>query len=546
MCARLFCLILLFTSSGFLLSQSSGTISIPAGMPGDEIFAQPATLDLIPKEPGAHPGSIWIRSTDEGLHIWGKVQVGDDDLHWANEKSDMLASDHLEIWLSASPTVEMPQIGYGNQFGENQLASAADCDSLENNGGPGGPRQPKVKDCERWYNNQLQYRKLFERLFTRHWIAAGEGDFSPAHHSFEEFASSAWAGLNAAFFSEELPGPLEPHGSGAIAAEFNTESTKQAALPNAGSANQKRNLITGYHFHFFIPWSSFPPAQQLDLRDLWLMVDVFAAAPQGAKTGALATTSAARVWGKPSTFNHLVLESPRAHQITPCRAAATEKDMYGRPHPAWYFPLPGQAPLDLTTVYDIENPAGGYMYDPGGVSPIFRSRDHFTKTLPDGASVCGPQLAYRKGDLSQLSGFQVAKPYFDAKTLGDGWTLVRTGPDMSTLSPFGSGQCGACPVVDFHVYSVSPRGEIAVALDINGTFSGFGDAAGNGDFAIAPDWSRITFYQEFVTYIDNGKGGEKDSWTATSYCLKGHEYLKCGEEKNVKPPNPPNFKLEEQ
>ena len=73
-------------------------------------------------------------------------------------------------------------------------------------------------------------------------------------------------------------------------------------------------------------------------------------------------------------------------------------DIYGASHSIWYFPLAAKGPLELKTVYDIENQAGGYMYEPGGVSPVFPEHEQFWKTLPNGASVCGPQLGRTTSD----------------------------------------------------------------------------------------------------------------------------------------------------
>jgi hypothetical protein len=527
------------------ISQTDGSITVQAGMPNGDIQSLPATMELIPKSPEAHPGKIWIRSSDEGLHIWGKIQTNDNDLHWPTQRSEMLSSDHVEIWLSTTSDVEMPPVGYGNQFGENDLKSPADCRPLENMGGPGGPRNPHIKDCERWYNEQLEYRKSLERLFTRQWLAAGDEPSRPMPSKalFEDFATTAWASLNASLFEDDLPKPLEPRANGGVVSEFNTEYGKPITEQTAGGESYQRNVVTGYRFHFFIPWSAFPPAQQLNLRDLWLMVDVFGTAPEGKKMGALSTTSAVRVWGKPSSFNHLVLDAPRDYEISPCHAAGTEEDMYGDPHRAWYFPLAGKGPLYLRTVYDLENPAAGYMYDPTDVSPIFKATDHFWKVQPDGAAVCGPQLEYRKGEVAKTSQFYVSKEYFATRPLADGWTLVRSGPDMSTQSAFGSGACGACPVVDFHIYSISPAGEIASALDITDEFTGDDQKPADGDLAIAPDWTRVTYYEDVVTYLNDGKGGEKDDWTATSYCLEGHGYRQCSKVKNASPPNPRNFQF---
>jgi hypothetical protein len=468
-----------------------------------------------------------------------------DLLDWPEEKSEILSKDHVEIWLSAATDVKMPPIGYGNQFGEIGLESVADCAPLESGGGPGDPRSPDAEGCEHWYNRQVEYRKLFRRLFTRQWLAASTDGFGQTKSYFEDYATEAYRGMSAAFFDQELPKALEPKNSDGIVSEFSTEFGKRQMRANANGITENAGIATGYSFHFFIPWNAFPAAQQLELRDLWLMVDVFGSAPEGKKMGALSTTSAQRVWGKPASFNHLLLDAARIHEITPCAAAGTETDMYDTPHPIWYFPMAGKNPLDLSTVYDIENPAGGYMYDPSGVSPIFPANEHFWKILTDGAAVCGPELSYHKGATTQRSTNMVNKKYFATKTLPDGWTLVRTGPDMSTQSPFGSGACGACPVVDFHLYAISPMGEITPSLDINKEFSGMEGSAADGDFEIAPDWKRVTYYEDFTTFIDEERGGQKDSWTATSYCLEGHKYLPCGQQKDVKPPDPRNFQLED-
>ena len=504
----------------------------------EQMATTPPDLLLRPQSLDAHPGKVWVRTNEDGLTIEGEVQVKDNDLHWPQEKSEMLASDHVEIWLSATKDVPMPPVGYGNQFGENDLKSAADCVQLESEDGPGSPRSPKVKDCERWYAAQVQYRKQFARLFTRQWLAAGNVGSQASF--FEDFASSAWDDLNASFYKQELPDPLRPKGDERIHSEFSSESAKQITLHNAAGTPYTEGIVTGYTFTFFIPYSAFPPTRQLALRDLWVMVDVFGAAPEGKKMGALSTTSPARVWGQPASFNHLALDAPRVHSLTPCAASPAE-DMYGT-EPAWYFPLAGKGPLYLSTVYDIENPAAGYMYDPAGVSPIFPTHELFWKTQPDGAFVCGPQLGYRKGVVTKNSKFFVEKKHFDTKTLPDGWTLVRTGPDMSTQSPFGSGACGSCPVVDiFIIYSLSPAGEVALALNINDEYTGMDNSPSAGDLALTQDWSRVTYYKETVTYIDDGRGGEKDLWTAVSYCLQGHTYKPCGTQNSVQPPTPANY-----
>jgi hypothetical protein len=89
-----------------------------------DIYATPPTLPLIGKSPEAHRGNVWLRSTDEGLHIWGKVERGEQEIQWPRLRSEMLSADHIEVWLAASPDPTMPAVGWGNQFGMSELTSA--------------------------------------------------------------------------------------------------------------------------------------------------------------------------------------------------------------------------------------------------------------------------------------------------------------------------------------------------------------------------------------------------------------------------------------
>jgi len=59
-------------------AQNDSVISVPSISPEDlprashSIYASPPSLPLIPHSPQARPGSIWVRSTDDGLHMYGK------------------------------------------------------------------------------------------------------------------------------------------------------------------------------------------------------------------------------------------------------------------------------------------------------------------------------------------------------------------------------------------------------------------------------------------------------------------------------------------
>jgi hypothetical protein len=145
-------------------AQSGSVISVPSislkdiPQASQNIYTTPPSLTLIAHSPQAHNGNIWLRSADDGLHIWGKVEADEQGFHWPQQKSEMLASDHIEVWLATSPEVPMPEIGWGDQFGTAELGSLKDCASKvdPHTGGPGSG----VENCERWYDNQVQYRQL--------------------------------------------------------------------------------------------------------------------------------------------------------------------------------------------------------------------------------------------------------------------------------------------------------------------------------------------------------------------------------------------------
>ncbi len=516
--AVLLLLAVLTIASALQAQTAPSVVTVPAATAQEvapnaqAIYSTPPTLALTAKGPNAHPGSVWLRSTDDGLHVWVKVQTGDQAVQWPKQKSEMLASDHVEVWLAAAPDVPMPAIGWGNQFGMNLLNSAAECATkggLDENHTPEGTAQ-----CKQWYEEQAHYRAQLKRLFARQWMIAG-GDFDPASHHYEEFATAAYTSLSAGVFKESLPTLLKPKADDGLVVVLAAE-TRPA----------------GYSVHLFIPYTAFPPTQQLKLQDLYFMVDVFGPAPAGHKNGDFSTTSAVRAWGKPGTFNHIQLAAPRTFSITSCAYKLEQSDLYDIKYAAWFYPSAPGRDSGLRSTFALINPEQGYLYGPGGISPEAVEAKYFWKQLASGATICGPSLAWRNGTVIKRSDFVIHEKYLDTRKLSDGWTLLRTGPDVATLSPFGAGQCGACPVMSFNVYAISPQGEIASALDLDETYSGFGDQPQAGDLAIAPDWSKITLFRQSM----------EEKWSSVTYCLDGHAYKQCAESKEAKPPDPPNFK----
>ena len=517
------------TSDAVIVSNATLQETIP-GSPN--VYATPPTFTVTAHSPQSHPGRIWLRSTDDGLHIWGKVQVEEQGFHWPEQKSEMLSSDHIELWLATSPDVPMPAVGWGNQFGAEELASAKDCTGQKDT--PVDDASA-VKTCERWYSQQLQYRQYLQRLFVRQWLIAG-GQFKT--HSFEEFATAAYAGLSANLFRDDLPVLLQPKPDDGLVVEVGREDRQETRHNAAGYSYQTGQQI-GYNFHIFIPYTSFPPAWQLKLTDLYLMVDVFSSAPDGHKMGDYSTTAPSRQWGKPSTFNHVRLASPRRFSITPCDDKPEQSDLYDKRYESWFFPTPPGKSSDLRSSFSLINPAGGYMYAPAGVSPEVTQRTYFWKELANGAKVCGPDLAWRRGDTIKRTKFSIEEKYFETKPLPDGWSLLCSGPFTTTHSAFGSGACGSCEILGFNLFAISPQGDITSALNIDQDLSGMDGSPQAADLAVAPDWKRITLYRD---YEDKEETDSKSNWTSTTYCLEGHVYHQCGASKQARPPEPANFK----
>jgi hypothetical protein len=538
------CLLLtiLMSSASGTYAQTDSAVSVASISREDlarmreSIYATPQSLTLLPSSPQAHKGAIWLRSADDGLHVWGKIEADEQGFHWPQEKSEMLSSDHIEVWLATSPQVSMPQIGWGNQFGASELGSLKDC---ANQVDPhNGDVASGAKDCERWYTEQLQYRQYLQHLFVRQWLIAGSG-YSGFARLFEDFASTAYAGLNANFFPQELPKTLEPKSDDGVAAEVGADVRPETGR-TAGGAAYTRYHQAGYHFHVLIPYSTFPPAQQLKLADLYLMVDVFSSASAGHKMGDLSSTAPKREWGQPGTFNHLRLAAPRTFSVSPCEHELEQNDMYGQTHPSWFFPIQSVKDSYLRSTFALINPAGGYMYAPAGVSPEVQGSNYFWKQLTNGATACGPDLTWRDGSTIKRSEFALDGERFETKTLPDGWTLVLSGPTASTLSSFGSGECGSCPVMDFNIFAISPQGEISKALGIHENLGGYGEGqTREADLTIAPGWKQIILYLDIV---DSQQADNTSPWSSTTYCLEGHVYKQCAESKQVQPPDPPHFK----
>src|SRR5208283_5353846 len=63
------------------VAQDEGVISVPGislmevPQASQNIYTTQTALTLNPHSPHTHKGSIWLRSSDDGLHIWAKSKA---------------------------------------------------------------------------------------------------------------------------------------------------------------------------------------------------------------------------------------------------------------------------------------------------------------------------------------------------------------------------------------------------------------------------------------------------------------------------------------
>jgi hypothetical protein len=482
--------------------------------PNDTLFGTAPDITLVPRDEGARHGHLWIRTWPDGLYIAGKVDGGPPDFAYARDQ--ILSNDHIEVWLAGAPDVDLPEIGWGNQFEDVTLdrgaESCADWVKSDQSANSRADFDP-LRACQKWAASQVRYRPYFKRLFARQLLMTP--DFT-----VEAFATPAFEEIERWFGG--IPDVMKPQGN-----------------PNMLRADTRAHPEpTGYSFQVFIPRGAFPPLPALNATKLYLLVDVFNAAPAGKKMGAESTSSPARVWGKPDTFNVLRLDPPISFSVTPCNLPLTGTDKRRKEHPPWLIPDSDPRQLGVSDTFIVVNDAAGYRYEPEGLSPTMSVTHHFWKNVGNEEWVCGPEMTYTKGGRSYGASSTIGEEGFDAKRLADGTLLVKDGP-RAVYSEFGSGECGACPTSDLRIFDVGKDLIPYEALALGNLVGGAGRPIESQDFTVSPDWGRITEYD---------LAGNVETWSSTTWCLEkihglknggDYAYRPCDHKENVKPPDPP-------
>jgi TonB family protein len=474
----------------------------------DQFTNVPPDITLVPRGAGARHGQLWIRTVSSypnvGLCIAGKVDGGQPFFPHARDL--ILSKNHIEIWLAGSRDVDLPEMGWNAQSEQVKLPKGAEsCADWANNAV--GEAGDLVKGCQEWAASQVRYRQYFQRLFVRQWLLAPDDQI-------ESFATPAFAHIAGSYTRDQLDQFMKPQGNLHVSI-FHEPS--------------------GYSFVVFIPFEAFPPLPKLDISDLYLLVDVFNAAPAGKKEGVYSTSSPARVWGKAGTFNALRLDPALSFLLTPCKFPLSETT---QERFTWVLPKLDKGPY-LSKTFIIENKRGcAGSWETGVLSPSVTLSPYFWMDARReiGVWVCGPNLTIAKEGKSEAYLDEVSDEGMEYKQMPDGHLLIKFGPSVGGLGG-GCGAGQAVPVTDLRIYDLSKDLQLNGALALGDTIDG--DTYQAEEFTLSPDWSQVTEY-DLLGSTNQAAG----TWESNTWCLKangengqgGYVYKNCGSKENVQPP----------
>jgi hypothetical protein len=268
------------------------------------------------------------------------------------------------------------------------------------------------------------------------------------------------------------------------------------------------------YFETLIPWAAFPPANTLSLDRIYIAIDL----AQGGEISA--TTSPRTSLGELPTLAELSLARPHVSELSACayRLGAETGQ-------SWYLP---NNSAEVLSSFRLENQRHGYRYDPEGLSPIPVWTSYFKKPISETEFICGPELRYAAAGKLFRSVSSIQEDELSLRAVGPGAHLMKVGPVLGTLSPFGSGQCGSCPTASLSMFFLDPSRGIAEAFD---EWVMRGSEETDGDIELSPDWKTITVYR--------AKGlGAQVIWTFERFCLVGAKYQQCGSGPSGPPPTP--------
>lgn len=480
---------------------------VPAGFAFDgavsEWGGEAPTLPLLAKAPGARDGHVWVGQEASGLVVAGTVDGAPP--RFARTPAEMANADHLELWVALVHPVPMPPVGWGNQFGPQTLASAADCDSQD-----AFANDPAAaSECKSWFATQTRWRSKLIRQFARQWQLA------------PDTALEVWAqpALQAMSLQErEAAVPLPP------AADTPAGGVRTAFAANPGGR--------GYSFEIRVPWAALPASGTLAIDRVRLMLDVFSPG-SGGRYGAFSSTSANRRFAAIETLDRIALDPPKRFRLGSCSQPLDLDDFWQETRLAGYY-MPA-ASAEIGALFALGNPVAGYRYEPGGVSPEVVVQRLFARPLGPSVMVCGPELSVRRGESMMFSPAIELRENFRSAPVDGGW-LIANGPVTGIASRLGTGACGACPLVRLDVLFV-PEAAGEASTIYSGSWlvedEDPGSGLRNARVSLADDLQTIHLWEAEPDGSDAGA-----PWTYHRFCYEpqAHSYRQCEERPESPPP----------
>lgn len=409
-------------------------------IPSLEAFVRDGRLDewrdlpplfVIPASETRPAARVWLGVTADGLAVAAVVQTaGGPATGVPSPRQAALspAGPLFTLHLATGTPLELPPVGFGNQFGFETLQSEDECVPLT----AGGDQA----ECRRWFQHQLDYREQLRQLMHRAW------EITPSR--VRELVSSRAL--------EGLPEEAREKASALVGGALPEASWSQ--VPGSGQA-----------FEILIAWDAFPPVEGLELKQLRFAFEV------GAAPGTVDEVS----------YKVLDLAMPRRYSLTPCRYGLQNVLIDNGPgiarrptsSDARYLIQPGSS-LDVRSVWVLDHETRGYLYfpEPTTLAPALYQATFFAHELGDDHWLCGPVIAAAtSSEVSETieltrSGGALGNAGADlildsaevhVRELPDGAFLVTEGP-LVYYSAYGSGQCGACPRVSLEVYRLEREG----------------------------------------------------------------------------------------
>jgi len=427
----------------------------------------------------ARNNPIWVARTNEGLVLAGTV----DGFHVAASIGELSSSGRLEIWLSATDSIEMPPM---NWFGDTPPEERCD-----------DPAVPSKPSCLEWYRDQSAYRAKMKALFTRMWRVA-------PNLIEEAEASVAYESLSAA-------------------QKATARQLKPSEFPTAKFSIDARNKLS---YEILVPWQAFPPVEQVSLERVNLTLNVL----QG--DSVLATTDHSLPDIRHPAMPSFALFPPILAHFTPCEYPLGR----GPDTPVYAFLDASLNVRDAFTFHDRMLCCGAFVYPPpDSVSPEIVPVTRTVQRIGAGEFVCSSPVAYRKGTSISQSSFDADIDAYSNPS-GD-----PTAPDKHTVFRLRSGSllvrsmswkmqeqsytmCAACPWVGFAIYLITRSGEIKEALSLGPVRLDMLELS-RYDVEVSSDWGIVTEFRN-----------RNEEWTATKYCLKSETYEQCGV---ISPSEPP-------